>query len=200
MSIQLVIQPGPNQLAQNNPKWKSPELGRVEQLGPAANGSYFDYAVNIVVTVTPDDSPDNYDPVQHYFVISPQGQNSDVHRPGESGTENSDNPEKQNILRTGNTLVWYDNPGLGPNPENRVPPASINGTYIAVFSSTAKPKKGSAGKQTDIVTYWAVKVEVKNGKIVNSQAGTITEQQYNEATGKKPKKKKDKKPKASQTQ
>ncbi|HEU4510625.1 MAG TPA: RHS repeat-associated core domain-containing protein, partial [Pyrinomonadaceae bacterium] len=75
---------GPNKLAENNPKWSSFEAGKVQELGPVARGNNFVYAVNIVVTVTPDDSPDNYEAVQKYYVIAPQGQNSDPHRPGVS--------------------------------------------------------------------------------------------------------------------
>ena len=184
VSIQLVSIAGtPNQLAQNDPRWKSQEAGRVEQLGPVINGGNFVYAVNIVVTVTPDDSPDNYDPVQVSFVIEPVGQNTDPNRPGESGKESPDNPEKKNVTTKGNTLVWFDNPGL----ETRgIPPAGVNKGYVAVFSSTVKPKKGTNGKQTDIVLYWGLKLDVQNGKIVNAVAVPITQAEYYKLTGKKP--------------
>jgi RHS repeat-associated protein len=182
ISIELVSI-GANQIAQNDPKWKSQEAGRVEQLGPTVNGGNFVFAVNIVVNVTPDDSPSNYDPIQKYFVISPEGRNTDVNRPGESGRESPDNPEKKNVIRTDDKLVWYDNPGLNTKG---IPPAGVNGTFIAVFSSTVKPKNGTTGKKTDKVLYWGVRFEVKDGKIVNSMTTILAQEQYYKLTGQKP--------------
>jgi hypothetical protein len=99
--------------------------------------------------------------------------------------------QKDNVTRTSTQLIWQDNPGLATSG---APPASINGTYLAFFSSTVKPKdeKKGQGKSTDKVLYWAVRIDVKNGKIVNSAAGQVTAEDYYKATGQTPPKKKEK--------
>ena len=67
-------------------------------------------------------------------------------------------------------------------------PASVSGTYLALFTSTVKPKdeKQGEGIATDKVLYWAVRIDVKDGKIINSAAGEITKDQYYKITGQKP--------------
>lgn len=173
---------------------ESPEAGNVEQLGPKVRVGNFTYAVNIIVEFTADDSPENYNPVQTAFVIYPKGQNTDVHRPGQSDTLMSDNPEKDNVTRTGSQLIWQDNPGL---QTSGMPPASVNEIFLGYFTATVKPKdeKKGQGKSTDKVLYWAVRIDIKDGKIVNSAAGQVTPEAYYKATGQKPPKPKEKKDK-----
>lgn len=168
--------------AQEGRKMKSPEAGDVSTLGPKEHGSYWTHAVNIIVAFTQGDSADNYDPGQKAFVIAPQGKNADPHRPGESGKLNPDNPEDSNVTRSGDKLVWQDNPGL---QVSGVPRASVSGTYLAVFISTVKPKdeKKGMGKPTDKVMYWAVRIDIKDGKIERSAAAEITKEQYEKVTG-----------------
>jgi len=148
----------------------SQEAGRVTSLGPVTKGGNFVYAVNVEVDVSSDDSPTNYEPVQRAYILYPKGKNTDPSRPGESDTIMSDNPESKNVVRTDDKLTWADNPGLSTSG---VPPASVSGTYVASFQSTVKPKKGTAGKPTDKVLNWAVRVDVKNGEIVNAVATQV---------------------------
>jgi len=193
ISIEVIVK-GPNQLAKNDPKWKSQEAGRAEDLGGVVNGGNFVYAVNIVVTVTSDDSPDNYEPEQKSFVIALNvngesiERNSDPLRPGEVGVEKDDDPEEKNVLSSGNKLIWYDNPGFQATNTTQ---KGVNGQFVAIFASTVKPKKGTDGKATGIVCYWGVKLVVVEGRIT-AQAVRISKEDYEERTGKSKKKKKEK--------
>lgn len=165
------------------PDRKSQEAGKVKELGPRVVVGNFVYSINIEVEVTDDDSPDNYEPYQKAFIILPKGKNDDPNRPGESGKEMLDNPEKDNVTRTGNKLIYLDNPGL---LITGAPPASYSGTFAAVFRATVNPKKGTPGKPTDKVLYFGIKLVVKNGNIVEAVAVPITEAEYYQYMGTKP--------------
>ncbi|MCP4143239.1 MAG: hypothetical protein GY755_23615, partial [Chloroflexi bacterium] len=163
---------GPNEMK----KIKSPELGRIPNLGPKSHRLNWGYAVNIVATFTEDDSGGNYDPVQTAFVVHPDINNTNRNRPGKARTIMPDNPSERFVERSKEKLVWGDNPGLTAGGK---PKKAFNLNYLAFFTSTVKPKKNSAGKSTDKIVYWAVKIIVKRGKIVDSKAGHITKEQYN---------------------
>ncbi|HEY0545110.1 MAG TPA: RHS repeat-associated core domain-containing protein, partial [Pyrinomonadaceae bacterium] len=198
LSIKLVIE-GKNQVPA-----PTQELGKVIDLGPAVKGIYFAIAVNIVVEVSADDSPDNYEPDQQRYIISPVGKNSDPYRPGTSGIEESDDPESSLVITSGSKLIWLDNPGI--YGELGKPAAEVGADKdhpaigIIALKSTVKPKKGSAGTPTDKVLYWAVRIEVVKGVIVKGIPFPITEEEYNKVTKQSPpKKKKKKEPKSPET-
>ena len=158
-------------------KKTSQEVRDVEQLGAKATNNFIGFAVNVVVTVTDDDSPQNYKPVQRAFVISPDVDNQDPNRPGKARVEQPDNPEKGNVTAKGKQLIWSDNPGV---QVSGTPIGGSRGTIYSLFVSTVKPKdeKKGEGKATDKVMYWGVRVEVEEGKIVKAVATEITKQQY----------------------
>jgi RHS repeat-associated protein len=155
---------------------KSQELGNVSQLGPKANEQHFGFAVNIIATVTDDDNPNNYKPSQKSFIIAPKVDNTDPLRPNEWGVVRPDNPESQNVKADGNQLKWADNPGF-KTPGTQ---AGTNAGFLAIFSSTVTPQKGTSGTPTDKVLYWGVQFNVVDGKIVNPVATQITDKQYME--------------------
>lgn len=164
---------------------KSQEINDTSQLGPVVSGGNFAYSVNVIVDFTDDDNPENYKPDQTAFVISPKGENRDPNRPGRSDVHLTDNPEKNNVEIKTNQLICFDNPGLHTTG---APPASINCTYLAFFASTVKPKDEKAGKgqSTDKVMYWAVRLDVKNGKIVKAAASPVSKDFYYQQTKQKP--------------
>jgi RHS repeat-associated protein len=137
-------------------KRTSQEVRNVDQLGAKATSNFIGFAVNVVVTVTDDDSPQNYKPVQRAFVISPDVDNQDPNRPGKSRVEQPDNPEKDNVTAKGKQLIWSDNPGV---QVSGAPIGGSSGTIYSLFVSTVKPKdeKKGEGKPTDKVMYWGVR-------------------------------------------
>ena len=134
--------------------------------------------MNIIVSFTDDDSPDNYNPAQTSFVAKPRIDNTDIYRPGEWGKTRPDNPESQNIKSSTeeNSLSWADNPGF----QSDTTPAGTNGGYFALFTSTVTPKKGTSGQKTDKVMYWGVQFNVVDGEIKDAVAVEITKEQYDE--------------------
>jgi len=177
---------------QNGVNSRSQELGEIPELGSISHGGNFGFAVNIVVEITPDDDPANYNPVQTAFRLYPEGKNTDSNRPGESGKLMPDNPEKKNVERSGDKLIWLDNPGI---ITRNIPPAGVNGGILIFFTSTVQPKneKKGIGQATDIIMYWVVDLVVKKGKIVRAIAREISKETYYKYTRLKEKKKKEKK-------
>jgi RHS repeat-associated protein len=164
----ILIIKGPNEI-------KSAELGKVKILGPQNKYGYFVFAVNIVVTFTEDDNPENYIAKQTAFYVFPNKTNEDKTRPGTPRTIMKDDPDKKMVTRAKDKLIWYDNPGF---KVQGVLPATVSGAYFAVFTSTVVPIDKTNGTNTNKILYWAVQLIVKNGKIVVAKAGKVSRTFY----------------------
>jgi hypothetical protein len=139
--------------------------------------------VNVLVEVSPDDSPDNYEPVQESFQINPKGENASSMRAGRSDVLKSDNPDSSNVTRKDNKLIWLDNPGMRGNTDKT--PSDATGTLAIYFKSTVKPKNNQ-GQPTNVMMYWFVGLMVKDGKIIKYYVAEVSAEKYYKDTGQKP--------------